>query len=110
MQRHGAALHNIRHRTWLWLRRALQHPREPETPGVALRAEFSGGAQRVSDHYPGLSRVRATRRIRTAASPAETAADLHSESIVIHATSLRESAHHAAHVIPARRAPRSGCD
>jgi len=107
----GAALHSIRYRTRLWFRRALQHSRDPEAPGAALRAELLGRAQRILDDHSGLPRIRAVCGIRAVAGPAETGADLHPESIVIvHAVSLRESAHHAAYVISARRAPRSGCD
>jgi len=62
----------------------------------------------VSDHHSGLSRVRAARGARATAGPAETAADSHSESIAVRATASRESARHAAHIILACWASRSG--
>lgn len=60
------------------------------------------------DHHSGLSRVRAGRGARATAGPAEAAATSHSESIAVRATAPRESARHAAHIILACRASRSG--
>lgn len=62
----------------------------------------------MSDHHSGLSRVRATRGARATTGPAEAAADSHTESIAVRATAPRESARHAAHIILACRASRSG--
>lgn len=62
----------------------------------------------MPDHHSGLSRVRATRGARATTGPAEAAADSHSESIAVRATAPRESARHAAHIILACRASRSG--